>query len=143
MLPFAEPFRWLIGRTLLVIVAQTALMLPPPTRRDLNYNGIWTGDGNPLVLWAPLLPIIPILKGALIGAKRRMSAQVCGGVVHDLRMARYPSLQRMSLRVFIDTEVLQPSRALNDDVVGFALGHHQTSDRLRLRVCRCGHLYPR
>ncbi len=50
--------------------------------------------------------------------QRRLNSRVGEGVIYDLRLALYASLQRMSLRFFTNTKVGELMSRLNNDVVG-------------------------
>ena len=116
---YARPYRWLIGGMLVLILAQTGLMLLPPLIfRNLIDEAIPDGDLRRLATLAVALLVIPIFNGALNVAKRRTSARVGEGVIYDLRLALYESLQRMSLRFFTNTKVGELMSRLNNDVVG-------------------------
>jgi ATP-binding cassette, subfamily B, bacterial len=119
VLHHANPYRWLIGGMLLLILAHTGLLLLTPLiLRDLIDITIPTGNINRLVLLAAALLLIPILSGGINVTQRRISARVGEGVIYDLRLALYTSLQRMSLRFFTNTKVGELMSRLNNDVVG-------------------------
>ena len=116
---YASPYRWLIGGMLLLILAHTALtLLTPLILRDLIDTAIPEGDIGRLVMLAAALLLIPILSGGISVVQRRISARVGEGVIYDLRLALYTSLQRMSLRFFTNTKVGELMSRLNNDVVG-------------------------
>jgi ATP-binding cassette subfamily B protein len=119
VLYYAMPYRWLIGGMLLLILAQTGLMLLTPlVLRDLIDTTIPTGNVNRLLLLAVALLLIPALNGVINVIQRRISTRVGEGVIYDLRLALYASLQRMSLRFFTNTKVGELMSRLNNDVVG-------------------------
>ena len=119
VLHYAKPYRWLIGAMLLLILAHTGLtLLTPLILRDLVDNTIPAGDVNRLTLLAAALLLIPALNGAIHVAQRRISSRVGEGVIYDLRLALYASLQRMSLRFFTNTKVGELMSRLNNDVIG-------------------------
>ncbi|MBN1814490.1 MAG: ABC transporter ATP-binding protein [Anaerolineae bacterium] len=119
VLHYAQPYRWLIASLLLLILANTGLMLLTPLiLRDLIDNTIPSGNVNRLVLLALALLLIPALNGAINVAQRRVNSRVGEGVIYDLRLALYANLQRMSLRFFTNTKVGELMSRLNNDVVG-------------------------
>jgi ATP-binding cassette subfamily B protein len=119
VLHYAQPYHWLIGSILLLILAHTGLMLLTPLiLRDLIDNTIPAGNVNRLMLLAVALLLIPALDGAINVAQRRVNSRVGEGVIYDLRLALYANLQRMSLRFFTNTKVGELMSRLNNDVVG-------------------------
>ncbi len=119
VLNFAKPYRWLIGGMLLLILTNTGLMLLTPLiLRDLIDKTIPTGNVNRLTMMAMALLLIPTLAGAINVTQRRINARIGEGVIYDLRLALYASLQRMSLRFFTNTKVGELMSRLNNDVVG-------------------------
>jgi ATP-binding cassette subfamily B protein len=119
VLHYAQPYRWRIGSVLLLILAQTGLLLLTPLiLRDLLDNTIPAKDLHRLTLLAAALLLIPALNGALSVVQRRISARVGEGVIYDLRVALYANLQRMSLRFFTNTKVGELMSRLNNDVIG-------------------------
>jgi ATP-binding cassette subfamily B protein len=119
VLHYAQPYRWLVGGILLLILAHTGLMLLTPLiLRDLIDNAIPAGNVNRLILLAVALLLIPALDGAINVAQRRVNSRVGEGVIYDLRLALYANLQRMSLRFFTNTKVGELMSRLNNDVVG-------------------------
>ena len=119
VLHYAKPYRWLIGDMLVLILANTGLMLLTPlVLRDLIDNTIPAGNVNRLILLAAALLLIPALTSAINVSQRRINARVGEGLIYDLRMALYASLQRMSLHFFINTKVGELMSRLNNDVVG-------------------------
>jgi len=119
VLRYARPYRWRIGAILLLILAQTGLMLLTPLiLRDLLDTTIPAGDIRRLTFLALALLLIPLVNGAISVAQRRLNSRVGEGVIYDLRVALYASLQRMSLRFFTNTKVGELMSRLNNDVVG-------------------------
>lgn len=119
VLAYGAPYRWLIGAMLLLILAHTGLgLLTPLIMRDLIDNTIPAGNVDRLLALAAALLLIPALNGALSVFQRRTSARVGEGVIYDLRVALYATLQRMSLRFFTNTKVGELMSRLNNDVVG-------------------------
>ncbi len=119
VLYYARPYLWPIGGLLLLILAQTGLMLLTPLiLRDLLDNTIPSRDMGRLALLAGALLLIPALDGVMGVVQRRLNAQVGEGVIYDLRVALYAHLQRMSLRFFTNTKVGELMSRLNNDVVG-------------------------
>jgi ATP-binding cassette subfamily B protein len=119
VLHYATPYRWLIGGMLLLILVNTGLMLLTPLiLRDLIDNTIPAGNVKRLTLLAAALLLIPALNGAINVSQRRIGSRVGEGVIYDLRLALYASLQRMSLRFFTNTKVGELMSRLNNDVVG-------------------------
>ena len=116
---YAGPYRWLIVGILLLILMYTGLMLLTPLiLRDLLDTTIPSGNVNRLVIWPWHLLLIPALNGIINVTQRRISSRVGEGVIYDLRVALYASLQRMSLRFFTNTKVGELMSRLNNDVVG-------------------------
>jgi ATP-binding cassette subfamily B protein len=119
VLHYAQPYRWLVGGILLLILAHTGLMLLTPLiLRDLIDNAIPAGNIKRLILLAVALLLIPALNGFINVAQRRVNSRVGEGVIYDLRLALYANLQRMSLRFFTNTKVGELMSRLNNDVVG-------------------------
>ena len=119
VLEYARPYRLLIGAMLLLILAHTGLMLLTPLiLRDLIDRTIPAGEVNRLLMLAGALLLIPAADGAINVIQRRVSARIGEGVIYDLRMALYTSLQRMSLRFFTNTKVGELMSRLNNDVRG-------------------------
>jgi ATP-binding cassette subfamily B protein len=119
VLQYAKPYRWMIGGTLILILANTGLMLLTPlVLRDLIDRTIPSGNISRLMLLAATLLLIPALSGVIRMSQRYVDSLVGEGVIYDLRVALYASLQRMSLRFFINTKVGELMSRLNNDVVG-------------------------
>ncbi len=119
VLHYAKPYRWQIAAMLLLILAQTGVgLLTPLIMRDLIDVTIPAGDLNRLIMLAAILLVIPVANGIINVIQRRLSALVGGGVIYDLRVALYASLQRMSLRFFTNTKVGELMSRLNNDVIG-------------------------
>ena len=116
---YAGPYRWLILAALLLILASTGLgLLTPLILRDLIDKTIPAGNIPRLVQLALALLLIPTLNGGILVLQRRVNARVGEGVIYDLRLALYASLQRMSLRFFTNTKVGELMSRLNNDVIG-------------------------
>jgi len=119
VLYYARPYRWLIGGMLLLVLANTGLMLLTPlVLRDLIDNTIPAGNVNRLILLAAALLLIPALSGVIKVNQRHVNSRVGEGLIYDLRLALYARLQRMSLRFFTNTKVGELMSRLNSDVVG-------------------------
>jgi ATP-binding cassette subfamily B protein len=119
VLHYARPYKWQMLAILFLILANTGLnLLSPLVLRDLIDRTIPAKDINRLVLLALALLFIPILNSTMNIIQRRLSSSVGEGVIYDLRMALYSSLQRMSLRFFTNTKVGELMSRLNNDVVG-------------------------
>jgi len=119
VLYYAKSYRWRIGGMLLLVLANTGLMLLTPlVLRDLIDNTIPAGNVNRLILLATALLLIPALTSVINVTQRRVNSRVGEGLTYDLRMALYASLQRMSLRFFVNTKVGELMSRLNNDVVG-------------------------
>ncbi|MRR30044.1 ABC transporter ATP-binding protein, partial [bacterium] len=119
VLHYAKPYRGLMIIMLVLIFAQTGLMLLTPLiLRDMIDKTIPAGDIHRLVLLAIALLLIPALNGAITVTQRRVNSRVGEGVIYDLRIALYSSLQRMSLRFFTNTKIGELMSRLNNDVVG-------------------------
>ncbi len=119
VLSYSKPYRWQIAGMLAMILLTTGLtLLTPLILRDMIDRTIPAGDVNRLVLLALGLLLIPALGGAINVVQRRLNAWVGEGVIYDLRVALYSSLQRMSLRFFTHTKVGELMSRLNNDVVG-------------------------
>jgi ATP-binding cassette subfamily B protein len=116
---YARPYRWLIGGILLLILAHTGMsLLTPLIFRDLLDRTIPDGNTRRLMWLAAALLMIPAFNGLLGVTQRRLNARVGEGVICDLRLALYASLQRMSLRFFTNTRVGELMSRLNNDVIG-------------------------
>ena len=119
VLGYSKPYRWMILAMLGMILLTTGLtLLTPLILRDLIDRTIPAGDINRLVLLALGLLLIPALIGGINVIQRRLNASVGEGVIYDLRVALYASLQRMSLRFFTHTKVGELMSRLNNDVIG-------------------------
>lgn len=119
VLGYSKPYRWMILGMLGMILLTTGLnLLTPLILRDLIDRTIPAGDINRLVLLALGLLLIPALIGGINVVQRRLNASVGEGVIYDLRVALFASLQRMSLRFFTHTKVGELMSRLNNDVVG-------------------------
>ena len=86
VLHYAKPYRGLMITMLLLILAQTGLMLLTPLiLRDLIDKTIPAGDIHRLILLALALLLIPALNGAINVTQRRIN--VARGRGRDLRFA--------------------------------------------------------
>jgi ATP-binding cassette subfamily B protein len=119
VLQYALPYRYLIIGTLLLILAQTALtVLNPLIMRDLIDRTIPQKNIQRLILLALALLLIPASNGGINVLLRQLTARIGEGVIYDLRVSLYATLQRMSLRFFTNTKVGELMSRLNNDVVG-------------------------
>jgi ATP-binding cassette subfamily B protein len=119
VLDYARPYRVLIGGLLLLILAQTGLLLLTPLiLRDLIDRTIPQGNTSRLIWLAIALFLIPVVNGLINVSQRRINSRVGEGVIYDLRLALYARLQRMSLRFFTNTKLGELMSRLNNDVVG-------------------------
>lgn len=119
VLSFAQPYRGKILAMLALILCSAGLtLLTPLIMRQLIDQTIPQGDIRQLLLLSAALLIIPGLGGLLGILQRRLNAEVGEGVIYDLRVELYSSLQRMSLRFFTNTRVGELMSRLNNDVVG-------------------------
>lgn len=119
VLHYALPYRWLIVQMLLLILMHTGTgLLTPMILRDLIDHTLPDKDLNRLIWLAAALLLLPVINGVINVAQRRLSAQVGGGVIYDLRLALYANLQRMSLRFFTNTKSGELMSRLNNDVLG-------------------------
>jgi ATP-binding cassette, subfamily B, bacterial len=116
---YSRPYlRKILAMLLMILVTTGLTLLTPLILRDLIDRTIPTQDVGRLVILALLLLLIPALGGAINVVQRWFNAQVGEGVIFDLRVALYSSLQRMSLRFFTHTKVGELMSRLNNDVVG-------------------------
>jgi ATP-binding cassette, subfamily B, bacterial len=119
VLKYALPYRYLMIGTLFLILAQTALtVLNPLIMRDLIDKTIPQKNIQRLLLLAFALLLIPAANGGFSVFLRQLTARIGEGVIYDLRISLYTSLQRMSLRFFVNTRVGELMSRLNNDVVG-------------------------
>jgi ATP-binding cassette subfamily B protein len=119
VLYYAKPYGWLIGGMLLLVLANTGLMLLTPlVLRDLIDKTIPAGNVNRLMLLSVALLLVPALSGVIKVNQRHVNSRVGEGLIYDLRLALYTRLQRMSLRFFTNTKVGELMSRLNNDVVG-------------------------
>jgi ATP-binding cassette subfamily B protein len=119
VLYYAKPYGWLIGGMLLLVLANTGLMLLTPlVLRDLIDKTIPAGNVNRLMLLSAALLLVPALSGVIKVNQRHVNSRVGEGLIYDLRLALYTRLQRMSLRFFTNTKVGELMSRLNNDVVG-------------------------
>src|SRR5215470_11382281 len=111
---YARPYRWLIAEMLLAILASTGLgLLRPLILRDLIDHTLPNRDVTRLNLLALALIGIPAVSGLIGVCERRLNARVGEGVIHDLRVALYAYLQRMSLHFFTHTRTGELMSRLN------------------------------
>ncbi|MFN2174749.1 MAG: ABC transporter ATP-binding protein [Anaerolineales bacterium] len=119
VLGYSQPYRSQIVGMLLLILLNTGLtLLTPLILRQLIDVTIPAKDIRQLITLALGLLLIPSLGGLISVIQRRLNAQVGEGVIYDLRVALYSSLQRMSLRFFTNTKVGELMSRLNNDVIG-------------------------
>ena len=116
---YSQPYRWQIIAMLFLILINTGLtLLTPLILRQLIDVTIPEKRVDQLVFLALGLLLIPALGGLISVFQRRYNAQVGEGVIYDLRVSLYSSLQRMSLRFFTNTKVGELMSRLNNDVIG-------------------------
>jgi ATP-binding cassette subfamily B protein len=119
VMSYAQPYRWHILGTLVLILSTTGLqLLSPLIFRDLIDRTIPAGDLKRLTWLAAGLLMIPLISGAINIIQRRLNVMVGEGVIYDLRVALFARLQHMSLRFFTNTKVGELMSRLNNDVVG-------------------------
>ncbi len=119
VLNYARPYRVQILIVLFFIFGHTALALVSPlVLRDLIDKTIPSGNINRLVILAIILLLIPAANSFMNIFQRRLTATIGEGVIFDLRLALYSSLQRMSLRFFTKTKTGELMSRLNNDVIG-------------------------
>ncbi|MBN1920998.1 MAG: ABC transporter ATP-binding protein [Anaerolineae bacterium] len=119
VLHYALPYRWLIAQMLLLILVYTGTgLLTPMILRDLIDQTLPDKNLNRLIWLAAALLALPVINSVINVIQRRLSAQVGGGVIYDLRLALYTNLQRMSLRFFTNTKSGELMSRLNNDVMG-------------------------
>ncbi len=119
VLGYSRPYRWqIIGMLLLILVNTGLTLLTPLILRQLIDVTIPEKDIQQLVFLALGLLLIPSLGGLINVFQRRLNARIGEGVIYDLRVALYTSLQRMSLRFFTNTKVGELMSRLNNDVIG-------------------------
>jgi len=125
---YARPYQRQIAGMLLLILINTGLtLLTPLILRQMIDETIPNGRVDQLILLALGLLLIPALGGGINVVQRHLNAQVGEGVIYDLRVALYTSLQRMSLRFFTHTKVGELMSRLNNDVIG---AHNAISDTI-------------
>ena len=119
VLRYSQPYRWQIVAMLVMILVNTGLtLITPLILRQLIDVTIPQGETGQLVGLAFALLLIPAIGGGITVLQRNLNAQVGEGVIYDLRVALYASLQRMSLRFFTNTKVGELMSRLNNDVIG-------------------------
>jgi ATP-binding cassette subfamily B protein len=119
VLRYSNPYRWHLISMLTLIIMSTGLgLLTPLILRDLIDRTIPSGNLSRLAWLALALLLIPAANGAINVIQRRLNARVGEGVIYDLRVALYTSLQRMSLHFFTNTKVGELMSRLNNDVIG-------------------------
>lgn len=119
VLKYAKPYQIQIIGILFLIFGHTALALASPlVLRDLIDKTIPSGNINRLIMLAIILLLIPAVNSFMNIFQRRLTATVGEGVIFDLRLALYSSLQRMSLRFFTKTKTGELMSRLNNDVIG-------------------------
>jgi ATP-binding cassette subfamily B protein len=119
VLRYSNPYRWhIIGMLALILITTGLALLTPLILRDLIDRTIPSANLNRLVWLALCLLLIPAVNGAANVIQRRLNAHVGEGLIYDLRVALYTSLQRMSLHFFTNTKLGELMSRLNNDVVG-------------------------
>ena len=116
---YARPYQFkIIGMLIMILITTGLSLLTPLIFRNLIDVTIPSGDINHLIQLSLALLLIPILSGIINVIQRRFNVSIGEGVIFDLRVALYSSLQRMSLRFFTNTRVGELMSRLNNDVVG-------------------------
>ncbi|HPS42539.1 MAG TPA: ABC transporter ATP-binding protein [Anaerolineaceae bacterium] len=116
---YAKPYWGKLLLVLILIMASSGLsLLSPLIFRQMIDHAIPAGDVKRLVWLAIALLLVPALNGFMNVWQRRLNSTVGEGVIYDLRVALYSTLQRMSLRFFTNTKVGELMSRLNNDVVG-------------------------
>ena len=119
VMQYALPYKAkIIGMLVLILVSTGLMLVTPLILRDLIDRAIPEKDLRRLVMLVLALLVIPLLNGALGVIKRRLNADIGEGVIFDLRVSLYATLQRMSLRFFTKTKQGELMSRLNNDVVG-------------------------
>ena len=119
VMAYSQPYRSKIILMLGMILLNAGLtLLTPLILRRLIDEIIPQGQVDQLVLMAFALLLIPALGGVISVFQRNLNASIGEGVIYDLRVALFASLQRMSLRFFTNTKVGELMSRLNNDVIG-------------------------
>ncbi len=119
VLEYARPYRVEIISMLILISLTSALgLISPLILRELIDKTLPQKDINKLVWLSLALLLVPIVSGALRIIQRRLNSRVGEGVIFDLRVALYASLQQMSLHFFKHTRLGELISRLNNDVIG-------------------------
>jgi ATP-binding cassette subfamily B protein len=119
VLGYSRPYSWqIVGMFLLIMINAGLTLLTPLILRQLIDVTIPEKNLQQLILLAFGLLLIPSLGGLISVFQRRLNAKVGEGVIYDLRVSLYSSLQRMSLRFFTNTKVGELMSRLNNDVIG-------------------------
>ena len=94
---YATSYRWQITIMLFMILLQTGInLITPLILRTLIDNTIPQKDLNQLVRLAIAMLLIPVFGAVITIINRRLNSSVGEGVIYDLRVALYSSLQRMT-----------------------------------------------
>ena len=116
---YAKPYWGKLLLVLILIMASSGLsLLSPLIFRQMIDHAIPAGDVKRLVWLAIALLLVPAANGFMNVWQRRLNSTVGEGVIYDLRVGLYATLQRMSLRFFTNTKVGELMSRLNNDVVG-------------------------
>jgi ATP-binding cassette subfamily B protein len=111
----------------LILVNTGLTLLTPLILREMIDVTIPNKDIRQLVLLSLGLLLIPALGGLIAVFQRHLNAEVGEGVIYDLRVGLYNTLQRMSLRFYTNTKVGELISRLNNDVIG---AHNAISNNL-------------
>src|SRR5258707_4616284 len=107
-----RPYRWLMAGLILLVVGQGALgVVAPFLLRAIIDHGLPARDAI-LITWLALGMVGSSVAAGVLGVYASQLSNVVGQrVMHDLRVAVYSNLQRMSLAFFTRTrtgELLSP-----------------------------------
>jgi ATP-binding cassette subfamily B protein len=118
-LAYGWPYRRRVAGLLALILGLSGLSLAQPLiLRRLIDGTIPSRDLDELLVLSGALLLLPVVTGGVTVLQRRLNASVGEGVIHDLRVALFGHLQRMSLRFFTHSQVGELLSRLNMDVVG-------------------------
>jgi ATP-binding cassette subfamily B protein len=113
------PYRWQLGWVLLLIIISSGLsMISPFLLRDVLNEGILQHKTTLLTELVGGMIAIAIATAALSVVQTYVSTEVGQRVMHDLRVAVYRHLQRMSMAFFTRTRAGEVQSRIANDIGG-------------------------
>ena len=116
---YAEPYRWQVLGSLILILITTGIgLVSPQLFRLMIDQAIPQENSTMITLLALGMMVIPLLTGIIGVFQRRLNAAIGEGLIYDLRRDLYGHMQSMSLRFFTQTRTGELMSRLNNDVMG-------------------------